>query len=399
MNTASFKTKSEIIEKKLPRINGNNQYRGKTIIALDGGYSAVKGASPERVFIFPSYAKKAPEGFEVIGKVRPTDILYRDNDTQEVWLVGQAAESMMDQTDLESTTDASLYTRYRYDSQVFKVIMATGLALGLWGTPEGNEIILQTGLPSAYKTSDEGRLKKALAGNYNIAIKVGSGGWKDFNFTLDVDNISVMEQPQGTLNAVVFKDGELTDLGKDIMISNSLILDIGFGTEDIFSIRSGYKNNHQTYQDTAMRAVFDMVIQKFREAHPEAELKVFELQNYLEAGQISYFNQGDFKMEYVDFSDILEEVNRTLCEKSILRLMQDYQNMQHYKYLIVTGGTGESRFEQIKEKLSVIPSLTVLPGNLNASELSFSYANVLGYYMLRHSLTMRDMKKAESGMK
>lgn len=399
MNTASFKTKSEIIEKKLPRINGNNQYRGKTIIALDGGYSAVKGASPERVFIFPSYAKKAPEGFEVIGKVRPTDILYRDNDTQEVWLVGQAAESMMDQTDLESTTDASLYTRYRYDSQVFKVIMATGLALGLWGTPEGNEIILQTGLPSAYKTSDEGRLKKALAGNYNIAIKVGSGGWKDFNFTLDIDNISVMEQPQGTLNAVVFKDGELTDLGKDIMISNSLILDIGFGTEDIFSIRSGYKNNHQTYQDTAMRAVFDMVIQKFREAHPEAELKVFELQNYLEAGQISYFNQGDFKMEYVDFSDILEEVNRTLCEKSILRLMQDYQNMQHYKYLIVTGGTGESRFEQIKEKLSVIPSLTVLPGNLNASELSFSYANVLGYYMLRHSLTMRDMKKAESGMK
>lgn len=399
MNTASFKTKSEIIEKKLPRINGNNQYRGKTIIALDGGYSAVKGASPERVFIFPSYAKKAPEGFEVIGKVRPTDILYRDNDTQEIWLVGQAAESMMDQTDLESTTDASLYTRYRYDSQVFKVIMATGLALGLWGTPEGNEIILQTGLPSAYKTSDEGRLKKALAGNYNIAIKVGSGGWKDFNFTLDIDNISVMEQPQGTLNAVVFKDGELTDLGKDIMISNSLILDIGFGTEDIFSIRSGYKNNHQTYQDTAMRAVFDMVIQKFREAHPEAELKVFELQNYLEAGQISYFNQGDFKMEYVDFSDILEEVNRTLCEKSILRLMQDYQNMQHYKYLIVTGGTGESRFEQIKEKLSVIPSLTVLPGNLNASELSFSYANVLGYYMLRHSLTMRDMKKAESGMK
>lgn len=397
MKTASFKTKSEIIEKKLPRINGNNQYRGKTIIALDGGYSAVKGASPERVFIFPSYAKKAPEGFEVIGKVRPTDILFRDNITHEVWLVGQAAESMMDQTDLESTTDASLYTRYRYDSKVYKVIMATGLALGLWGTPEGNEIILQTGLPSSYKNSDEGRLKKALAGQYNIAIKVGSGNWKDFNFNLALENINVMEQPQGTLNAVVLKDGEITDLGKDIMSSNSLILDIGFGTEDLFSIRSGYKNNHQTYTDTAMRAVFDMVIAKFRKIHPEAEIKVFELQNYLETGQISYFNQDEFQMEYVDFSEILDEVNHDLCEKSILRLMNDYQNMQHYKYLIVTGGTGESRFEQIKQKLSVIPSLTVLPGNLNASDLSFSYANVLGYYMLRHSLTVREMKKAEIG--
>ncbi len=398
MNTASFKTKSEIIERKFPRVNGNNQYKGKTILALDGGYSGVKGASSERVFIFPSYAKKAPEDLEIIGKVRQSDILFRNNKTQEVWLVGQSAETLMDQVDLDSTTDASLYTRYRYDSDVFKVIMSTGLALGLWGTPEDNEIVLQTGLPSRYKKGDEDPLKDVLAGDYDIAIKVGVGNWKDFKFTLKRENIYVMEQPQGTLNSIIYSNGELTDLGKDVLLSNSIIFDVGFGTEDIFSVKSGYKNGTgKTYSDTAMRAVFDTVIQKIKESYPDSDLKVFELQNYLEKGVASYFDPRKFKMEYIDFADILEETNRSLCEKSVLRLMQDFQNLQHYKYLIVTGGTGESRFEQIKEKLSVIPTLTVLPGNMNTPDLSFSYSNVIGYYMVRLALTVRDIKKSEAG--
>ncbi|MBR4580035.1 MAG: hypothetical protein IKO32_02250 [Lachnospiraceae bacterium] len=57
MDTSLFKTQSEIRNYKMPRINGNNQYKARTIIALDGGYSAVKGVSPDRVFKFPSYAK------------------------------------------------------------------------------------------------------------------------------------------------------------------------------------------------------------------------------------------------------------------------------------------------------------------------------------------------------
>lgn len=398
MDTASFKTKSEIIERKLPRVNGNNQYKGKTILALDGGYSGVKGASSERVFIFPSYAKKAPEDLEIIGKVRQDTILFRNNKTQEVWLVGQSAETMMDQVDLDSTTDASLYTRYRYDSDVFKVIMSTGLALGLWGTPEDNEIVLQTGLPSRYKKGDEEPLKDVLAGDYDIAIRIGTGSWKDFKFTLDRKNIYVMEQPQGTLNSIIYSNGELTDLGKDILLSNSIIFDVGFGTEDIFSVRGGIKNGTgKTYSDTAMRAVFDTVIQKIKETYPESDLKVFELQNYLVDGVASYFDPRAFQMKYINFSDILEETNRNLCEKSILRLMQDFQNLKNYKYLIITGGTGESRYEQIKEKLSVIPTLTVLPGNMNTPDLSFSYSNVIGYYMVRLALTARDMKKSEAG--
>lgn len=395
INTKAFKTRSEIIEKKLPRINGNNQYKGKTIVALDIGYSGVKGASPNRVFTFPSYAKKTPKDLDVVGKVRPNDIQLRNDKTGECWLVGQAAETMMDQVDIESTTDASLYTRYRYDSEVFKVLAMTGMALGLWGTGSGNDIYLQTGLPATYKDRDEGKIVSALCGDYAVSIKVGSGDWVPFQFTLDENHIDVMEQPQGTLCATAYDNGVVSQMGKDILRSNSIILDIGFGTEDIFSIRSGYKNAHQTYSDTGMRAVFEAVIKQLQADHKNyaLETKIFELQRYMENGEVPYFDADEFQMHNLPFADILEEKNREICDKSIRRLMQDYGNLVGYNYLIVTGGTGESRFEQIKEMLSGLPTLQVLPGNLNTQDLAFSYSNVMGYYMLRHAKLAAEVRK------
>ncbi len=392
METSAFKTKSQIIERKMPKIAGNNQYKGKTIIAIDGGYSSVKGASPERVFMFPSYAKKAPTGLEIIGKVADTHLMFRNNATKEIWLVGQAAEELMDQVDLESTTDTSLYTRYRYDSDMYKTLMATGMALGLWGTPEGNDVFLQTGLPAAYRQADAPKLTAALIGDYDISLKVGMQPWVDFKFTLDKEHIHVMEQPQGTLSAIAYENGEPTKFGEQVMKSNAIIYDIGFGTEDIFPIRKGMKTASKTFSDTAMRAVFDGVIEKMKAEYP-TDIKIFEFQNYLETGKAPYFDVSEFKMHYIEFADMLDEENKELCEKSIIRLMQEYQNLQDYQYLIVTGGTGESRFEQIKQKLSVIPTLTVLPGNRNTPDLSYVYSNVIGYYMLRHAMTVRALSK------
>lgn len=391
IETKAFKTKSEIIERKMPRINGNNQHKGKTVIALDGGYSAVKGVSPNRVFKFSSYAKKMPKDLEVVAKIRPSDIQFRNNKTGDIWLVGEAAETLMDQTDIESTTDASLYTRYRYDSDVYQVIMSAGLALGLLGTGAGNEIFLQTGLPATY-IADKGRLIKSLAREYDIAIKVGNGPWQDFRFNLSEENIDVIMQPQGTLCATAYENGEVSQAGKEILSSNSIILDIGFGTEDVFAIRSGYKIAPKTYPDTGMRAVFDAVIKELATIYP-TEYKIFEFQNYLENGEAPYFDPDTFKMDYIQFADILEAKNRELCEKSVRRLMQEYNNLIGYKYLIVTGGTGESRFEQIKSMLSGLPNLQVLPGNLNCSDLAFSYSNVIGYYMLRHAKLQAEMRK------
>jgi plasmid segregation protein ParM len=391
IDTKKFKTSSEIIPMQMPRVNGNNQHIAKTIIGLDVGYSSVKGISPVRAFIFPSYAKLAPKGLEVVGRVNKYDIQYKDNKTGEIWLVGQAAESLIDQVDLDSTTDASLFNRHRYDSPIFKVLAGCGLALGLWGTGEGNEIFVQTGLPSNYKGQDDEKLLKALMGDYDISIKVGAGDWVNFKFNLNREHIFIMEQPQGTLVAAAYKNGSPTEDGKKMMMSNSLIYDIGFNTEDIFQIRAGYKSKSKTYLDTSMRAVFDAVIEELKNRFP-VEYKIFEFQKYLEDGKAPYFDAEAFKTEYIDFADILEEVNQRLCEKSIKRLVQEYDNLSGYKYLIVSGGTGESRFMQISKMLEGFPELHVIPGNVNTPSLPYVFNNVVGYYTYRHNIVQKQLK-------
>lgn len=392
-SSSAYKVRSEIIERNMPRVKGNNQYKAKTVVALDGGYSSVKGVGPGRVFMFPSYAKKAPAGLEAVGKVKPEDIRFRDNKTGDIWLVGQSAEALMDQRDIDATTDANMYGRYRYDSDMYKVVMSTGMALGLWGTPADREVFLQTGLPSKYKNADKSKLIAALSGDYDVSLKVGDREWATFVFSLDAEHIDVIEQPQGTLLAVAYDNGEMSKVGAEVMSSNTIIDDIGFGTEDVFAMTAGYKLDPQTFTDTAMKSVFERVLKDI-EKNESAEFKVFELQNYLDEGTLPCFNPTTTTVDYVDFTKLLESANEALCEKSVKRLLEEYDNLIKYKYLIVTGGTGESRFEKIKEMLSGLKGLKVVPGNMNTPDLSCAYSNVVGYYMYRHAKESAEARKS-----
>lgn len=390
-NTANFKTKSLITERKMPKILGNNQYRGKTIVALDGGYSAVKGVSGNKTFIYPSYAKKV-SNLQFVGELKDNDILLRDNLTGTEWAIGSLAERLMDRKDLEQTTDASLFTRYRYRSEIYKAIMSAGLAIGLLETVGGNDIYLATGLPSTYKDADGEELKDALSGEYNLSIKIGNEPYRTFRFNLDKEHISVMEQPQGTLLASAYdKNGEMLPNGRQIISSNSLIYDIGFGTEDIFAIRGGINNGHQTYSDTGMKSVFEATIKEIMENHTQANYKIFEFQKFLEKGIATYFDRATTSSKEVPFEEILLRKNSDLCKKSISRLLEEYDNLMDYEYLIVTGGTGESRFEQIKSMLSGLSHLTVLKGNQNDETLPFVFSNVRGYYMFQYLQLKREM--------
>lgn len=386
MKTSAFKVKSAIISRKMPRINGNNQYRGTTIIGLDIGYGAVKGAGPSGVFTFPAYAKHTPRGLEAVGNVGDMDIIITNNKNGESYLVGELAQSLMNESDVASTTDASLYTRYRYNSDEFKIWALTGICVGMIGSPATNEPFLQTGLPVEYKDRDSEMLKDALVGEYDLSIKVGNMDWERFQFSITKDRIDVMEQPKGTLCAIAYKDGEITDLGRSMLTNSTsyVIDDAGFGTEDIFPVEKGYRNEIKTYTDTGMRAVFEATIKELSRTYP-VDVKIFEFQKFLENGKITYYDSTDYSVKEIDFEQVLLKKSEEICDKSIKRLLQEYDGLQKFQYLIITGGTGECRYEQIENFLNKFGSLKVLPGNMNTPDLPFCYSNVIGYYMFRYA--------------
>ena len=236
MNTRRFRTKTEFIERNIGTVPDTWE------IALDIGYSAVKLFSPNMIASFPSYAKRIDNDFSYAGNAPDESIVYKDLDTDEMWLVGEVAQNTMTSGDT-SDSEMSLYGRERYGNPMFPVLVRTGLGIGMmknqYGEPGSSKLIIQTGLPEKYM-SDEPDLKDTIAGIHHFALKIGTQEWRKYKFAIADGDIYVMSQPRGTLFSVcIEKDGQFHSDARKYLKSSILVFDPGFGTLDLFPIHSG----------------------------------------------------------------------------------------------------------------------------------------------------------------
>lgn len=377
MRTEDFKTKT--INKKRPNIGGVTQWG----IALDIGYSAVKGFCKNQVFSFPSYAKKLDSEIIPIGDVINTDIQYRDCESGELWAVGESAQNMIAINDSEDS-ELTLYGRNRYFSPLFKVIARVGMGLGLqtneFGSPNDLETVIQTGLPPRYIKMDADLLREVLAGRHVFDIKVSTGQWQHFDITIKQENIRIISQPMGTLMSVANgSDGKVTVEGKKYFNSKVLIFDPGFGTLDCFSMKNRLNDNNETFDNLGMKRVMQETVKEIFDKF-KVEVTVPAIQKFLTTGKIPYLDRKKRHTEFVDFTEILEEKSRKVCLEAMGKIMEMYNYLTEYDYLIITGGTGAAWNLCIRDYLKDFNTLKVLSGNQNDS-LPYIFSNVRGYYM------------------
>lgn len=392
MNTNDFKTKTIFLSR------GNSSARGYWPIALDIGYSAIKGMSPNKVYAFPSFARKIENG-EVMsnfGVASETDIQYRDENGC-VWDVGALAIDMTKKDDTRENSQ-SLYGRNRYFSPMFKVIARVGIAIGILpneqGTPKERKIILQTGLPPAYLKSDSQYIKEVLTGVHEFEIKLGQENWRKVKFEISDKDIKVMAQPMGSLlSASLTNDCVNVPDGNDYFDSGTLVLDGGFGTLDLFSIRHRHIESSDTHDNLGMKAVFQRTADEIFERHG-VEIPVHIMQQYLKDGVVSKFNRTKMTTEKIDFSAILEKHNREVCLEAIEKVKSVYNNLLDHKYLLLAGGTGASWYEIIKQHFAGMTDLNVICG-WNNDCIPPIFSNVRGYYLFRVGL-LRAQNREES---
>lgn len=375
-DTTAFKTKTIITAKHNPVAEG---FWG---IALDVGYSAVKGYSSNSVFCFPSYARKVTGVALSIGDDDSESIQYRD-EHGTIWAVGATAQDMITSDETNDSTQA-LYGRNRYYSEMFKVLVRTGLGIGLMpnkcGTMNNETIVVQTGLPPMYMKSDTDMLRDIFADTHIFSLKVGNGDWIDFHFTLPECNVFVMQQPMGTLFSIATdSDGNFLPDANKYFRSNTLILDPGFGTLDVFSIRNGRAESSETFDDLGMKRVLSETSKKIFDKYHQ-EVRIPAMQKCLASGKVKCFNRKERSSTLEPFGDMLEESSKDVCMEALSRIDSIYNNLQDYDVLIVTGGTGAAWRKYIREYYGGMTSLEVINGNQNDS-FSCVFSNVRGYYM------------------
>lgn len=375
--TQNFKTKTIFTERK------NESVDGIWTVALDIGYSAVKGFSNNMIYCFPSYCRKITSQMLTFGDNNKTEILYKDNKTEEIWAVGAGAQEMI-MADEARDSIAELYGRNRYFSEIFKVISRVGMGIGMlsneYGSPNGKELVLQTGLPPAYMKSDTVLIKEALSGEHDFSIKIGGKPWVSLTFELPEDHIYVMPQPMGTLLSIsTDNNGRPTADAAKYFKSSMLILDPGFGTLDVFNIRNKMIESTETFDNLGMKRVFqetaDAIMEKYHQ-----EVTVPAMQKLLTTGEVKLFDRKSRSTRLEPFGDLLEEANKKVCYEALQKVDNIYNNLFDHDYLVITGGTGDAWKSIITEYYAGMESLKIINGNQN-DMLPTIFSNVRGYYL------------------
>ena len=379
-----YMTKTLIIDQKNPIANDD------WYMALDIGFSAVKGFSNNKIYCFPAYARRIDDPQSLITSLEPYDILYKDNSTGEVWAVGDFAQKMITSNET-SDSEEVLYNRNRYDDPIFRVLISTGMAIGMQhnrfgGYAEGQGIKIQTGLPPKYIASDGQRIIDAFTGVYDFSLKIGTGAWTLYRFEIKTENMQkIMAQPMGTLFSIsTSSDGTLLPEAKNYFGKNVLIFDGGFGTLDTYNIRNkSVQPDSQTFDNLGMKRVFQETVKEIGKIY-HTEIKVAELQNYLENGEVKIFEKNKetkkIQSKYKPFEEMLIQSSMKVCDIALDKCETVYNNLFDHDYLVVTGGTGEAWLPYIQDRYAEMQTLKIINGNRN-NTLPFTFSNVRGYYL------------------
>ena len=387
METIKFKTKTFFQERP------DKQLGSVYPVALDIGYSGVKLYSPNKVAVFPSYAKPYVDK-GTVGTLPENYIIYRDLDTNEEWLVGSEAQTDVNMNEVIDS-DEAMYGRQRYLDPMFKVIARVGLGIAIMPNKHGNignrRLVVQTGLPPRF-TDDSAILRKVLSGHHRFSIQIGSKKPEIFDFNLESDDIHIIIQPLGTLySACISNEHKFTGSAKEYLAKNVLIFDAGFGTFDLFLLKNHAIKNSETFSNLGMKQVFKETSEAIRKKFG-TNISVAEMQKILQTGMVRTFDRETFSTKDEPFGDLLEEASNKVCRNAIEKMAQIYP-LQELDYLIVTGGTGAAWEPTIRETFKNMQTLKILSGNQNETSLPYIFANVRGYYMLLFSTLERDTKK------
>lgn len=389
VNTKDYIIKSEISNFKLPSPDGHLP------IGIDIGYSSVKGFTPERRFVFPSFVREL-KGQLLAGD--SDDIIIKDMSDEHEWIVGKNAIDGIS-SDNTSFGGDEWYARKRYLSKEYRILVMAALGMAFYPDedgkmPEGKPAI-QTGLPPAYLEGDSKLLKKAFSGKIDFTMRLGLRKAIPFHFNFSEEDIAVMPQPMGTLYSVITKDdGTRTEDWKNFFSGDTIIFDGGFGTLDIYTIRGRQTEAHSSFDSLGMHEVFKRTSAKIMESYGE-DVPIHALICSLGEGTVTCFDEENISTDEKPIGDFLASSSAAVADEAISKMLDICKPIKDYRNLIVTGGTGAAWIDIVRKRFEKMPSMSVISGNRNDS-LDPIYSNVRGYYFFCCDSLRKADKKAKT---
>lgn len=347
------------------------------IVAVDIGYSTVKVMSPTITASFPSLAIKISHDEETSGDVPESHIVYSDLDTKEKWIIGKSALDTIADKGTSMSKEIS-FGKKRYKDPMFIVLVRSALAVGLSRgrslSPDGKDILIQTGNPIE-DLSNADLLRKAFTGHHRFSLKIGNYKEQIFDIRILPENVYSMPQIKGTLFSATIGNPDPT-LHTAIK-KNLIALDGGSHGLSVFEMREGAESlpSWNYYRDLGMRRILEETATEFKKNF-HINVNDFDLQKCMESG-IVCLHKKNIQTAIPIRVPLNHAMNRVFTDA-----FKKLPPLDEYDYLIVAGGMGDAWRDLIYEAVKDIPSLKLLDGD-GKTGLPLAFANVRGFYHYR----------------
>lgn len=370
MNTSVYATRNEKRSILLPKCD--TAY----IIGIDLGYSSAKVITETAAYCFTNAFKKLFGN--IVGEMNDMDMIYTSSEGDR-YFAGRMALNALKEDDVIS--DEQLYGRNHYMSPEFLIQLRTALALALWDkkTDDPRPIFIQTGLPPAYLHVDEKKLRAVIEGTHEFSLTYGKET-RFFKFHITRDMVDVMMQPMGTYYSISIDNAGKPINLKKYLSSNTLIVDGGFKTFDIYGVAAREVVAKSTGDKLGMYHVLLETKRLIQEDYPETDFTVPMLQRALTTGVLPYIDLLTMTSENIPIDSYFDRANHRIAEEAFKLITPLIAGMNN---LVMTGGTGAAWMYIFEQKLKNLSSLTLIPGN-DLSGLAYIYANARGYYLARY---------------
>lgn len=373
-------------------------------IAIDPGFDCVKICIEGHLVKFPfNVLKVALEDIKTM-TLNDSYILYKeDTKTYYVGDYARMAISSLRESGNLSEEMGIFYSSQRFNTQEFSVGLkaAVGYALISYAKHEPKfnlskldeyEVHVIVTLPHSMAETFSDRVKNILADKpLHIELKCGNDiSFTSIDLSLRKENVSAFSQTLAAFINETINDKGISDDAMYYELSENgptLVIDGGYETVGLVVINRGMLDNARSESNErfAMKNINECVMEGL--AGYEHSLQTFTLeQNYKTNNFYKAFNRETRKVETIDLSKLKIEKARELGARFIEYLNNNYRYMLDLKHVIVTGGTGEWYYNQLKEYYVTEngfleeDQMIKSSNTLNGEEFAIEYTIAVGAY-------------------
>lgn len=375
-------------------------------IAVDPGFDSFKIIIEGHSLKFPFNVEKTDENDFNNMNIDSSFILYR-NEANETYRVGKYARDLIYENKSQSNIEDKMkefYSANRLVSKEFEVGMLTAIGKSLYEYSQldndfdlnnisNYDIYLGVALPHSQVDGYKKDVISKLSGTHKFKLTIGNLAPIDFNIILDEHRIIPMSQTIAAIfNETSTSTGAL-DMDKNYFFTDgpTLVIDGGYYTVGLVTVSKGGTIDSKKCEsdvEHAMKNVNIKVADELKDIRPDAKHYTIEYLISENNGKLRYIKNNEDGTKEGAVFDVAEtkekKINET-CTEFIDYLNQKYNYLLDVNYVLVTGGTGNEYFNQLKEYYvgkNFVDSDKFILSNvkLNGKDLSVEYGIVAGSY-------------------